>query len=284
MADVDADLLDDVVELSEFLSESAQYLADIPATTVHFTPDYFFQNDPDIVFVTLADAATFGSDSFVPGLSYGITIADALEFSDAWERLRWAMVTLADTLAFAELFELTGSFGAEFFDAFVLADYTNPERPYAAGWVLNLDTNAPSRYNWPLYNSFATLDGIAYGASEDGIFQLEGSDDFGDNVRWFLMTGKEIFESPMAKNVSRGYLIAKFDGSVYFKTVVAGTDSTRTYRLVSTNDELLQRRLPLGKGPRAVRWQFALQDANDGGDIEADAIAVYPVVLTRRFP
>jgi hypothetical protein len=274
----------DSFELSEFMLGERTYWISLPSTTALFTDDHFFHNDPFIFFITQTDNFEFDGASFLPGMSYGITQADAFEFSETWDRLRWAMTTFSDQIAFAEVFELAGSFGAEFFDVFAFADYTNPERPYAVGWTLNLETNAPSRYDWPLYNSFALLDGVAYGASEDGIFQLEGEDDFGDNVRWFLLTGKEVFDSPMAKNVSRGYLIAKFDGAVYLKTVVAGTDTARTYRLVSTNDELLQRRLPLGKGPRAVRWQFALQDTNDGGDIEADAIAVYPVVLTRRFP
>lgn len=257
--------------------------AEIPATTLQFEGPFLHQ-DVFTIYADLLDVGVEFSEAWAAGMTFNADILDAgVEFSESWAALRDVLAELSNILQFSELFELTGKFNVDVFDVYGFADYINYQFPTAAGWTLNVETDAPSRYDWPMYNSFAMLDGAAYGASEDGIFLLEGDDDEGEKIRWFLMTGKDALGSVFAKNVARGYLIAKFDGAIYLKTIVGGTDTTRTYRLVSTNDELLQRRLPLGKGPRAVRWQFALQDTN-GQSLEADAFAVYPLLLTRRFP
>jgi hypothetical protein len=151
------------------------------------------------------------------------------------------------------------------------------------GWVLNTRTNGLTEYAGFAFNSFAVLDGVYLAAGPTGIHvigtqDLDGAAEINGRVR----TGSTGFGSSFLKRVPRLYVTGEFADDTYFRTITEH-DGERTYLLSAnglTGDQ--QRRVPVGKGPKSVKWQFEVENA-DGGDFRVSNMLVYPQELRRRI-
>lgn len=149
------------------------------------------------------------------------------------------------------------------------------------GWVVNVETNAPSFYRWGAFTSFTKFGDDYYGTAADGIARIDSPNDDGDVIDSFFITGVNDLDIQQDKRIVRAYIAMKTDGSVLLKTVV-GENIVRVYRLQTVSRAKMAYRLPLGRGVDSYHWQFALAN-EDGSDFEVGVIQLLPVVLKKRF-
>lgn len=151
----------------------------------------------------------------------------------------------------------------------------------ARTWALNTRRNALTEYNFQ-FTSYALFNGLVLGVSPAGVVVLgtqavDGTLPITGRVR----TGKADYGETHLKRVPRLYVGGEFDGDVLFRTIVDAT-GTRTYRLTHNHvDDMQQRRVPIGKGPKARYWQYELEGEN-GADFTLENVLAYPTGLRRR--
>jgi len=148
-------------------------------------------------------------------------------------------------------------------------------------WVLNTRRNALTEYDFE-FTSYALFNGLVLGVSPAGVVVLgTQAVDGALPITGRARTGKSDYGETHLKRVPRLYVGGEFNGDVLFRTIVDAT-GTRTYRLVHNHvDGMQQRRVPIGKGPKARYWQYELEGEN-GADFVIENVLAYPTGLRRR--
>jgi hypothetical protein len=150
-------------------------------------------------------------------------------------------------------------------------------------WVLNLRNNALTEYDNFEFNSFALFNGVYLAAGPGGIVEL-GTQDLDDTaeIDARVRTGSVDYGSSYMKRVPRLYVAGELPGDLHFRSITS-EDGERTYILHSNGmagDQ--QRRVPIGKGPKSLHWQFELENIA-GGDFRLSRVMPYPQELRRRI-
>lgn len=149
-------------------------------------------------------------------------------------------------------------------------------------WVLNLRNSALTEYDNFKFNSFALFNGVYLAAGPTGIHVL-GTQDADDttDITARVRTGSVDYGSTFLKRVPRLYVTGEFPTDMYFRTVTS-EDGERTY-VLHTNEitGVQQRRVPIGRGPKALKWAYELENI-DGGDFRVSRVMPYPQELKRR--
>ena len=149
-------------------------------------------------------------------------------------------------------------------------------------WILNTRKLGLTEYSNFNFNSFALFNGQYLACGPAGVVvlgtqALDGATEITGRFR----TGKPNFDSAWVKRVPRLYMDFSCSGDMLFRTLVSET-GTRTYKLVSNKiTTLQQRRVPIGKGPKSVHWQFEGENVL-GSDFTVSNIMAYPTALRRR--
>lgn len=152
-------------------------------------------------------------------------------------------------------------------------------------WVMNAESQAFMTYeNYP-FNSYAQIGDQIYGATDDGIYLLEGDDDAGDPIAARLRTGLMNFGSNQSKRMEKFYAGMTTDGTMLLKVVTTSPEGDKiayTYRMNERPVEATQeKRISIGRGLQSVYWQFELTN-EDGADFEIADMSLLPMVLASR--
>jgi hypothetical protein len=147
-------------------------------------------------------------------------------------------------------------------------------------WALNLDVNGSTRYENYDFNSFAVIDGVAYGAKSDGIYRLEGPDDNGTDIAARVNFGNLSFGSMARKALPYVYAGVASNGKLVLKVVADG--QTFLYTVRDNTEMLKAHRFEPGRGLRASYYDLELQ--NEGGSaFDLSSIEFQTIELTRRL-
>ncbi|GDY37217.1 hypothetical protein [Acidovorax sp. NB1] len=193
-----------------------------------------------------------------------------------------AGVSTIEDLSIETLASLSGEFAAALVEAVWVSDPATASNGVddSETWAVNAETGASSRYESYGFNSYAVIDGVAYGAKSSGIFKLEGDDDAGEPIQAHLHFGQHDFGMPEIKSVPNVYVGVGASGAVYLRAG-DGKDAY-LYRVRHTDTRQATQRFDLGKGLRASYFTFELY--NEGGaDFELDTIRFEVVPLKRRI-
>jgi hypothetical protein len=153
------------------------------------------------------------------------------------------------------------------------------------GVVMNTEGEMPiSTYEGYGFNSFAEIGGRYYGASDEGVFLLEGATDDGEPIPASLSTMMLDFGSARQKRITSAYLGYTSSGKLLLKvrSVDEGVLKEQWYEARKASASVPQEdMIRLGRGMRSRYWQFELVNV-DGADFEIDALELHPVYLNRR--
>lgn len=209
-------------------------------------------------------------------IALGATSAGAVTFT----------MLVPETLALGEAASST----AELLDriaegATLLATIHLPDGKYLA-WVCNTESRAFTTYrNFP-FNSFCELDGHYYGATDEGIYLLEGDDDAGVPIDAHVRGGLMDMGTGRLKRMEALYWGVRTNGQMLLKVVTTSEGGEKTeswYSLDAPPGNVLREgRTKIGKGLKSVYWGFEIANV-DGSDFELDRIAWLPMVLDRRI-
>ena len=148
-------------------------------------------------------------------------------------------------------------------------------------WAMDWDTAATTAYENYAFNSFAVIDGKAYGCKADGIYLLEGDDDEGVPVRASVNFGANDFGTTKNKAMPHAYVGVAASGQLWLRVQVDGGTSY-TYQARSVNAAQQVQRFDFGKGLKGSYYTFELFNSG-GSDFDLDKIEFMPVVLSRRI-
>jgi hypothetical protein len=196
-------------------------------------------------------------ETMTPKLVVKVTQAEGLDIQDA-QVLQWLFSpVVSDTLKFEiGVVEPGGGFTT---------------------WAVNTRTGAVTEYTNYAFNSFASIGHRYYGASDDGLFVLDGDDDDGDSIIAHLKSGLMQLGGSRYSSFKAAYLGIRGSGQVYLK-LEAGTGETYTYQVVLQDQQTTKIRI--GKGLRA-RF-FAYELITSGQDFDLSDIEFVPLVAQRR--
>lgn len=147
-------------------------------------------------------------------------------------------------------------------------------------WALNAESGGSTRYEDFPFNSFAVIDGIAYGARESGIYRLEGDDDNGSPIPWMVRFGKQDFGTSAMKSVSNAYLGVSSTGRVFMKVIVG--DNEYIYASRGAHEQMKVQRIDTGHGIRASYLEFEIFN-EDGDDAELASVEFVITPMSRRI-
>lgn len=150
-------------------------------------------------------------------------------------------------------------------------------------WVLNLRNLGLTEYtNWA-FNSMTYFNGKYIGASEAGVIELGVQDHEDDttDIPARFRTGKHDMDSSFLKRVPHGYLECEADGDVLVSTLTS-EDGQRDYLVPwNGNDEVQNRRVNFGRGPKSKHWQFEFAN-REGSHFRVVALDSLPRRSHRR--
>lgn len=153
-------------------------------------------------------------------------------------------------------------------------------------WVLNTESKGLSRYtNYP-FNSFAKVAGIWYGATSQGLFELGGSTDAGEQIHARIRLGLSAMGTRKLKRIPESFIGYSSTGTLLMKVItveeVSGEKQAAIYKMdVRAAGVTRENRIQFGRGLKSVDWDFELQNV-DGADFDLQSIEFRPVVLDRR--
>lgn len=155
-------------------------------------------------------------------------------------------------------------------------------------WVLNTKTLGATQYTNFAFNSFAEIArGVWIGCKRDGLFELTGDDDSGTPIDLEIRTGLMMMAAGREARVPYAYIAARTDGSLVMKVVKGEEPDGELHEFwyeveVRAMSSTRTTRSKLGKGTKAVWWQFALSNVR-GSTLELAQLKLYPVILDRRI-
>lgn len=152
-------------------------------------------------------------------------------------------------------------------------------------YAMTLAGAAVNEYVGYNFNSFAVINGVAYGGSENGIFLLEGATDDGVQIDASVRVGLSNFGTALKKEISYAYIGVTTDGQMAMKVTTTSRDKGKRenwYKFsAKPRTSTAEDRLQISKGKQSVYWDFELINL-EGADFEFDQMRVWVMPLNRR--
>lgn len=150
-------------------------------------------------------------------------------------------------------------------------------------WVLNTKKGALTEYGpeWAM-NSYCVFNGKVLGCTSSGIVELGTQAlDNATAISSTVKSGQDNFGSSVIKRLPRAYIDYTTGGDARFALIT--TEGGRRVYALDWNRVTgsQQRRVPIGQGPKSVRWQWEYTNV-DGADFDLGAVLAYPKALRRR--
>lgn len=224
------------------------------------------------------------TDSIVGQVRALAAVLDTLELSDTAEARMFAFGTVSDTVSFADA--TTGILSGNL-DVFDTLMFTGVIRwlgdPYSV-YSVSLDNQAVSEYENYNFNSFAVINGEAYGMGAAGVYNLEGADDAGEPINSRVRTGLNNLGTALKKRVPNVYVGYTTTGVLALKVVTtdSGVKKANYYTLRPLpKSDVTDNRFDVAKGLSSVYWQFEIAN-EDGAGFELDEVRAWRMLTNRR--
>lgn len=265
-----------------------------PATTVTL-----------LAFRVIPAPGSGGGDGGETGASYAVTLSEALQGAAAIESAtqKLAMIleamtidaTLQETLTILadvsdELFagdstQMTASLLAELFENVNVYSLLKTTSDMAQGWVMNTEGAMPvSEYDNFEFNSLTTYDGVMYGTTDDGLYEMGADNDAGTGITAEMSSLMLDMGTSRMKRIRSAYLGYTSGGDLVLKvrSVSDGQLSEHWYKArEATAEAPREGYVQVGQGLKSRYWQFELTNV-DGADFEIDQLELHPLFLGRR--
>jgi len=223
----------------------------------------------------------------VPTIDLVMVLTSEGIIASSFELERNKVLELMSSLENSSVFSLSGVYGLTLLSGANVASlegYSVDDRPdlfeNGAVWVLNLDTNATTRYEEYGFNSFFERDGKYYGVANDGIYFLEGNRDVEEPINALVELVNADLGSKKSKRVGEAYIHAASEGALVLKVTVEG--ETYYYAARSSSEYLASHRAAPGKGLNGVYWRFGVVN-QDGDDFTLAGVQYSPAVNDRKI-
>lgn len=163
-------------------------------------------------------------------------------------------------------------------DAFEFAiSYFGVDGEYT-GWAMNTRTSAVTEYSNFTFNSFSRMGNIYLGASENGLYELRGDDDSGEDVESLIRGGFMRFGGTKLSRLKAAYISMRAPNSKVLLKIETADGAEYIYQIDTRS--MRNSKVDMGKGQRATHFTYELQTI--GQDFDLDTIEFVPIVMQRR--
>lgn len=218
-------------------------------------------------------------------IEYLALLADEVLVAENIQNVLTIVVEETAALQAQDSLVITSKLLAELLDTVELHTLIKLPSEIAQGVAVNIDAGMPiSEYSNFTFNSLTSFKGSVYGASDTGLYVLEGDTDEGEGISASLSSLMLDFGTSRLKRIRSAYLGYTSDSQLVLKvrSVSDGQLHEHWYKACPvTADAPREGQIYVGQGLRSRYWQFELTNV-DGGDFEIDQLELYPLVLTRR--
>lgn len=255
------------------------------------------------------------TEQWAPNAIYGRSIAEAMRISDILARMAMAAVdetcNLTDARAaqlraksmLLEELDLTASVTPQIIFSAVAHDtvelsvnallsmildgkivegvelsgaYLSPGGGFTA-WAMNTRTGTVSEYDNFAFNSFAASGEKYLAASSEGLFELNGDTDDGDDIIARIRGGYMQFGVVQQSRLKAAYIAVRGEGDIVLKIETA---EGQEYTYATSTRDMRTTKVHMGKGQRARYFAFELVTA--GQDFDLESLEFVPIVVQRR--
>lgn len=144
-------------------------------------------------------------------------------------------------------------------------------------WAMNTRTAAVTEYRNFTFNSFARIGNKYLGANENGLYELLGDDDDGEDIVATIRSGFAQWAGARLHSFKAAYLAVRGTGQFVLRLI---TPDGRTYNYTVSQDDMRTTKVNMGKGLRARYFAFEL--VSTGQDFDLETLEFIPLVAQRR--
>jgi len=196
------------------------------------------------------------------------SIAESLGIADASSFTKKAVPSINESLVLTETITAMGTLYQVVYDTLAMNVILDLDGETWECYVLNTPKFLPSMYSRFNFNSYCVFEGRAFGANDDGIYELTGSTDAGNTIHTGVILSETDFGSPSQKRFRRGY----FGISGTAPVMILETDSgQRQVYTIDTNGKAVA-----SHELKSKSWVLSIADFDT-----LDSIKLIPVVLTK---
>jgi len=234
---------------------------------------------------TLLDAVQLG-DSLASQIEQVVAALSRLRTADAVSHTAVLAVLVSETFTIGDSADSTAEAFAALSGALRAGVRLSLDTGEYTAWVLNTESKHLSSYAQFPINSFAEIGGRLYGASDDGIYLLEGDDDAGEPIAARVRFALTTLGTGVQKRVPSAYLGYTANGELLLRVIHTdelGGKQAYTYRMnASPAVAPVNGRVKFGRGVKSAYYAFELSNV-DGSMFDVDTLNVYPLALDRRI-
>lgn len=146
---------------------------------------------------------------------------------------------------------------------------------------INLSNLSVTQYCNFSFNSFCKIGNSFFGSNEDGIFELTGNTDNGDNIEAFAELILSDFGISAIKRIRTAYVGGEADGRLTL-TLKDDEDNSRTYDIdLTSGSKQSSGKVSVGRDGLGRYWQVRI-DNTSGVYFAIDSIELLPTILGRK--
>jgi hypothetical protein len=158
----------------------------------------------------------------------------------------------------------------------ITAAYLSPGGGFTT-WAMNTRTAAVTEYDNYQFNSFAAMGNRYLGANENGLYELNGEDDDGEDIIAHLKSGFAQWAGARFTLFKSIYLGVRGEGDFVLRLI---TGDGNSYDYAVTTRNMRSTKVHLGKGLRARYFAFEL--ISEGQDFDLESVEFVPLIADRR--
>jgi hypothetical protein len=204
-------------------------------------------------------------------------ITDGVALADAVTPQFILRITCSETLDFTAEQAVNMIFNAEVGETIEIAGAYVAPNGSVTTWVMNTRTGGVTEYQNYAFNSFARVGNKYLGAAEDGLYELLGDDDDGDDIISTIRSGFAQWAGTHLGSFKAAYLAARGEGDFVLR-VITLDGKTYNYTVATANGRTTK--VNMGKGLRSRYFAFEL--VSTGQDFDLDTLEFIPLVADRR--
>jgi hypothetical protein len=144
-------------------------------------------------------------------------------------------------------------------------------------WVMNTRTAGVTEYQNYAFNSFARVGNKYLGAADDGLYELLGDKDDGDDIIGTIRSGFAQWSGTHLGSFKGAYIAVAGAGD-YVLRILTRDGKTFNYRVTAADGR--SAKVDMGKGLRSRYFAFEL--VSTGQDFDLDTLEFIPLVADRR--
>lgn len=160
---------------------------------------------------------------------------------------------------------------------------TTPENPYGnafPGWMVNIESNAASRYLGLAANSITQFNGKTYVTNASGVHEIGAEDDVGYPIKASIELPTTDFQDSHEKRMEVAYVGIKCETKMKLKLMVNDYDPMYFF-IMPSSDKHKGTRIPIGKGVVGRYWGARIDNVK-GADFEIESAEFKPVAQQRH--